>query len=96
MTCPIYRALFSWAAIPLQDAYMSALVEEVRAGKSLPDPMTAKRIRVLAGISQQRLADELGVSRVTVARWEDGGRHPRSMNKKKYSDLLNQLREVLA
>lgn len=31
-----------------------------------------KRIREAAGLTQQRIADELGVDRVTVARWETG------------------------
>ena len=36
------------------------------------DPHTLKTIRAALGWSQQRLADELGVRRNTVARWEMG------------------------
>lgn len=34
-----------------------------------------KRIRELAGYTQQELADRIGVDRVTLAKWE-GGQHP--------------------
>jgi DNA-binding transcriptional regulator YiaG len=51
-------------------------------------------IRVTAGVSQKRLGAELGVHRITVARWEDGTRTPRGITRAAYADLLNQLREL--
>jgi len=37
-------------------------------------PTALKRARSQLGLSQQALADELGVHRVTVAKWEAGDR----------------------
>ena len=74
---------------------MSALLEEVRLGQHLPTPGQARKIRVLAGVSQQRLADELEVDRVTVARWESGERSPRGALRAKYAELLGELQRAL-
>ena len=39
--------------------------------------MTAiKRIRILNGITQQEMADALGISPATVSHWETGRRKP--------------------
>lgn len=75
---------------------MAALLEEVRQARRqahrLPPPHLAKAIREAAGVSQQRLADELGVHRVSVARWELGLRRPRGRLLVAYTDLLDALR----
>ena len=60
------------------------------------DRHTAKRIRVLAGVSQERLAAELHVSRGAIARWESGVRRPRAENRKRYMALLRELRRAIA
>lgn len=70
------------------------IVDEVLRARTLPKPATAKMIRVAAGVSQKRLGAELGVHRITVARWEDGSRIPRGSVRAAYADLLNQLREL--
>ena len=49
---------------------MSGLVAEVREAQSLPAPDVARAIREAAQVSQARLAGELGVHELTVARWE--------------------------
>lgn len=64
----------------------------------LPDPESRRLIRERAGLTQQDLADELLVSRWTVARWEKpagytngvrlSGREPVGELRKAYSDLL--------
>jgi DNA-binding transcriptional regulator YiaG len=72
----------------------TSLVDEVLRARTLPKPSTAKMIRVAAGVSQKRLGAELGVHRITVARWEDGTRAPRGSIRAAYADLLNQLREL--
>jgi DNA-binding transcriptional regulator YiaG len=68
------------------------LIDEIR--ERPPDPVIAKAIREAAGVSQARLARELGVSRVTIARWETGARRPGGEAARAYSALLDQLREV--
>lgn len=74
---------------------MTGLLGEVRSRRGLPPPWLAKRIRVEAGVSQARLAEELGVQRVTVARWEAGTRRPRQPLAQQYSDLLAQLQKEI-
>lgn len=75
---------------------MSHLLEEVRLSRSLPTPALARAIREAAGVSQTRIAQELGVHRLTVARWEAGSRSPRGAHRVAYAALLNQLREATA
>jgi transcriptional regulator with XRE-family HTH domain len=71
------------------------LVSETRRLARLLAPARATAIRKGAGISQQRLAAELGVHRVTVARWETGVWRPRGAMRQRYADLLAALdREV--
>ncbi len=73
---------------------MSALIAEARAYRQMPTPRAARAIRLAAGVSQTRLAHELGVHPVTVARWESGTRHPGGDLARRYVDLLTQLKEV--
>jgi DNA-binding transcriptional regulator YiaG len=72
-----------------------------RYSAPLPSPDDRKRIRERAGLTQQDLADELFVSRWTLARWEKPagyrnrvrlpGREPVGALREAYSDLLRQL-----
>lgn len=73
---------------------MSLLLDEVTKAKRLPSPEMRKAIRREAGVSQTRLAAELGIDRVTLARWESGGRTPRGDLLMKYSDLLTELQGI--
>lgn len=73
---------------------MSHLAEELSFVRRLPSPVMRKAIRETAGVSQQRIADELQVHRVTVARWESGARHPRGPILERYSLLLAELKDL--
>jgi transcriptional regulator with XRE-family HTH domain len=74
---------------------VSGLLAQVRAARRLPSYQRARAIREDAGVSQEQLADELGVHRVTVARWELGTRTPRGDTLRRYVELLDALdREV--
>jgi DNA-binding transcriptional regulator YiaG len=73
---------------------MSALLEEVRESLSLPAPDVARQIREAAGVSQARLADELGVHELTVHRWEAGTRTPHGTLRRAYGRLLAELDQV--
>lgn len=73
-----------------------SLIDEVRESRQLPTPPVARAIRIAAGVSQQRLADELGVQRNTVSRWEAGERHPSSSLRARYARLLLQLDAAIA
>lgn len=67
------------------------LIDEVRESRQLPSPSVARDIRLAAGVSQQRLADELGVQRNTISRWEAGERHPSPSLRARYARVLLQL-----
>lgn len=69
----------------------SPLLIEVRSGSRVPAPGVAKAIRLAAGVSQTRLAAELGVHRVTLARWETGVRTPTGRDRARWGDLLFDL-----
>lgn len=71
------------------------LIREVRARRGLPHPPLARAIREAAGISQGRLAQELGVDRVTVTRWESGVRRPRGSTATRYAEILAQLKRAV-
>jgi DNA-binding transcriptional regulator YiaG len=54
----------------------------------LPEPSERMRLRNKFGVSQQTLADTLGVSRKTVWTWEAGKKGPTGENRKRYAQLL--------
>jgi DNA-binding transcriptional regulator YiaG len=71
---------------------MSALLDEVRESLSLPSPRIARQIREsVPGVSQARLATELGVHELTVQRWEAGTRVPHGELRRAYGRLLAEL-----
>jgi len=72
------------------------LLDEIRSRKALPRPAKARAIRIAAGVSQVRLAEELGVTRITVLRWEAGEYTPRGQLRDAYAELLEGLRREIA
>lgn len=68
------------------------LVDEARAARRLPAPNLARAIRQDAGISVARLAQELGVHRATLARWEAGEHRPRGSKRAAWATLLESIR----
>ncbi len=73
---------------------MAHLLEELAARPALPSPRTARAIRLAAGVTQDRLAAELGVHRATVERWENGSRTPQRRHRDSYAALLIELQQV--
>lgn len=69
---------------------MTGLLDELRA-ESRRAPAEAQRIRMAAHVSQARMAAELGIDRVTLARWELGWHRPRPVIRRRWNDLLDQL-----
>lgn len=69
------------------------LAARVAAGR-LPTAPVRKSIRLSAGVTLRELADELGVSPMTVHRWE-GGVEPRRDTAIRYRELLDALREAV-
>ena len=72
------------------------IVDEVREGQGLPEPRSARALRIAAGVSQARLAQEIGVHRMTVARWESGERRPLGVHRLLYARVLAELRAGIA
>ncbi|MGK5628441.1 helix-turn-helix transcriptional regulator [Streptomyces sp. URMC 123] len=67
---------------------VDALLDEV-----LPPPRVRQQLRLAAGLSQQEVADAVGVKRLAVARWELGQAHPRRPHRSVYMHLLKRLAE---
>lgn len=74
---------------------MPDLADEVRLVRALPAPALAREIRRAAGVSRQRLADELDVHVITVARWERGTRSPRGRLRTEYARVIHELQELV-
>jgi HTH-type transcriptional regulator/antitoxin MqsA len=73
-------------ADPLQR--IDALLDDV-----LPPPHVRQQLRLAAGLTQQEVADAVGVKRLAVARWELGEAHPRRPHRAVYVHLLKRLAE---
>lgn len=52
-------------------------------------PETLKKLRIEKGLSQQDLADQLYVTRSTIARWENGSRLPNALMVSRLADCLH-------
>lgn len=48
-----------------------------------------KELRKRLKVTQQELADKLGVHRVTVAEWEGNNKHPSNLAKRQLARLVN-------
>jgi DNA-binding XRE family transcriptional regulator len=55
------------------------------------EPDLGRLVRLRAGLSQQQMADLVGVERSALARWERGERLPRADALMKYLALLDRL-----
>lgn len=59
----------------------------------LPEPAELRSLREAAGLSQQNLADAMGVTRAAVSHWETGTRSPRGELRYRYMSAISVLRE---
>lgn len=69
------------------------LVSRVRAGQ-LPPPFMRRSVRRRARASLRDFGNELGVSPMTVLRWEQGTTEPRLVHAIAYRALLDALSEA--
>jgi DNA-binding transcriptional regulator YiaG len=69
------------------------LIDEVRS-RRLPPSGVRRAIRLAAGVSQVRMASELGVHRLTFVRWETGVHEPRGESRERYARLLAELQQA--
>ena len=70
---------------------LETLVERSRSKRRLPEPNLRRILRESARVSQEDLAQALGVNRSTICRWENGARSPRGSNLSAYLNLLDRL-----
>ncbi|MEV5526377.1 helix-turn-helix transcriptional regulator [Streptomyces prunicolor] len=68
----------------------------MRLRSDLPAPEQRRSIREAVGISQQELADIVGVSRQAVTAWEAGDRYPRKAQLARYVEALTALKAAAA
>ncbi len=76
------------------DAIREAIAEVRASDVPLPPPEVRKALRVGAGLTQERLAAPIGVSRVAVSRYESGLREPRGEVRRRYIEALEAMRGV--
>jgi hypothetical protein len=67
---------------------VDALVDD-----ALPPPAVRVQLRLAARLTQQEVAEAVGVKRLAVARWELGQTHPRRPQRAVYMHLLRRLAE---
>jgi len=72
---------------------LAAIRRKRQARVQLASPPVRRELRRLAGLSQQDVAEVLGVHRETVSRWERGERTPRGERLLAYATVLRVLRE---
>ncbi|MFJ4917633.1 helix-turn-helix transcriptional regulator [Streptomyces sp. NPDC088726] len=68
------------------DALLEGLDDDV-----LPPPRVRAQLRLAANLTQQEVADAVGVKRLSVVNWELGKSNPRRPKRRVYIHLLNQL-----
>lgn len=60
---------------------------------SLPEPSRRRALRRISGLTQQELADAIGVDRTAVAHWENGRRSPNGKHLALYLEALGALQQ---
>jgi transcriptional regulator with XRE-family HTH domain len=70
---------------------IEALLDRARRRREAPDPEWARMLRQRAGVTQQEVADLLGVTAPEVSRWENGQRRPGGTVRDRYEQLLGRL-----
>jgi len=60
----------------------------------LPSPSVCRALRLAVGLSQQDVAQAVGVDRASVARWELGSREPTEPWRSTYQQVLDELRST--
>jgi DNA-binding transcriptional regulator YiaG len=71
------------------------LMQDAKRSRSLPAPPVRRYLREQVGLSQEAVAEALGIGRTAVTRWETGSREPRGAVRLEYVELLERMaREV--
>ena len=70
---------------------LETALKNADARRKLPSPPMRRALREQAGLSQETIADAVGVQRSAVSRWESGSRTPRGNVALTYAAVLNKL-----
>ncbi|MBI2015313.1 MAG: helix-turn-helix transcriptional regulator [Candidatus Rokubacteria bacterium] len=70
---------------------LTLALEQAQRQQRLPPPAERRRLRRRAGLSQVIIGRALGVSGVTISRWESGARTPSRCRAPLYADVLERL-----
>ena len=73
------------------ESKLDRAIAEAEGRRALPSPHEFRRARQAAGVSQEVIADELGVSRATISRWESGNRSPAATRHAEYLAVYERL-----
>jgi transcriptional regulator with XRE-family HTH domain len=68
-----------------------AVTALINVRRSLPSPERRAQLRRDAGITQDALAEILGVTRSTLTYWESGKRNPSGASLTRYLEALNAM-----
>ena len=74
---------------------VNKLREKIRRLKGLPEPIERRRLRIMAGLTLQDVADSVGVTRSAISRWELGSRSPHQSHLGPYVAVLTVISEEL-
>lgn len=83
---------------PREGEPMISSLEKLRRpplSEPLPPHAERKSIRQRYGVTQQELAELLGVSRLSLSDWERGKSEPSSAHARRYAQALREMKEAL-
>lgn len=78
------------------DMDFDRIVQLANARRRVRDSKTARDIRIRAGLTEEDMAQALGVTQSTISRWEGGSRQPRGDAAIRWAELLAKLERVNA
>ena len=75
-----------------QPSPLETALEQARKRRALPSPRVRRELRRRLGISQEVIAQAVGVSRITLLHYEFGRRRPSGERLERYLDVLDRLK----
>ena len=79
----------------MEVAVNAAIQEKLSEAKHRPSPSVARALRLEANLSQQIVAEAVGVHRVTLARFELGRQHLRPQAAKRLAEILDEIQATV-
>lgn len=86
-----FRRRFQWRTVTFVIEEQAVDLVRISRQRDLAASGTGRAIRLAARLSQEEIAQVLGVTRATVSRWENGLRTPRGDDAIAYGELLEVL-----